>query len=89
MLSIAALESSSLAALRVNLCADEIVIVTLDPRTGRLNLRDTADLATAGRGPKHPLLTEAVNANPTILPDILMRMRHSVSFSKHEHGPSD
>ncbi|KAG5717326.1 Mediator of RNA polymerase II transcription subunit 14, partial [Termitomyces sp. T112] len=38
-------------ALRIHLCADEVVIMTIDSRTGRLNLRDTGDLAAAGRGP--------------------------------------
>jgi mediator of RNA polymerase II transcription subunit 14 len=30
--------------LRIHLCADEVVIVTVDSRTGRLNLRDVGDL---------------------------------------------
>lgn len=75
-------EESLVASLRVNLCADEIVIVTLDPRTGRLNLRDTADLATAGRSIKYPGLADAVNTNPAILPEILMRLRYLVGFAK-------
>ncbi|KIP06411.1 hypothetical protein PHLGIDRAFT_460187 [Phlebiopsis gigantea 11061_1 CR5-6] len=69
-------ESASLASLRVNLCADEVVFVTLDPRTGRLAMRDSGDLAATGRALRHPQLAEAVNANPTMLPDLLMRMRN-------------
>ncbi|KAG8218037.1 mediator complex subunit MED14-domain-containing protein, partial [Butyriboletus roseoflavus] len=37
--------------LRAHLCADEVVLVSIDIRTGRMNLRDTGDLAAASRGP--------------------------------------
>jgi mediator of RNA polymerase II transcription subunit 14 len=65
-------------ALRVHLCADEVVIVTIDPRTGRLNLRDTGDLAATGRGPRFAVISEKLNENPTVLLDALIRLRLNV-----------
>ncbi|KAG6866650.1 hypothetical protein C0991_000760 [Blastosporella zonata] len=62
-------------ALRVHLCADEVVIMTIDSRTGRLNLRDTGDLAAAGRGPRFTAFSEQLNENPILLIGALMRLR--------------
>ena len=62
-------------SLRVHLCADEIVIVTVDPRTGRLTLRDTGDLAAAGRGPRFALITTKLNDCPYMLPQALVNLR--------------
>jgi mediator of RNA polymerase II transcription subunit 14 len=65
-------------ALQVHLCADEVVIITIDTRTGRLTLRDTGDLAAAGRGPRFALFSERLNDNPTLLMDALFRLRITV-----------
>ena len=65
-------------ALRAHLCGDEVVIVTLDPRTGRLNLRDTGDLAAAGRGPRFAALSERLVENPAVLLDALVGLRLNV-----------
>lgn len=62
-------------ALRVHLCGDEVVIITIDTRTGRLNMRDTGDLAAAGRGPRFAAFSEKLNDNPTFLMDALSRLR--------------
>ncbi|KAI0068848.1 MED14-domain-containing protein [Artomyces pyxidatus] len=62
-------------ALRAYLCDDELVIVTIDPRTGRLNLRDTGDLGAAGRGPRFTAISEKINENPGMLLDALVRLR--------------
>ncbi|KAG6898139.1 hypothetical protein C0992_004855 [Termitomyces sp. T32_za158] len=62
-------------ALRVHLCAEEIVIMTIDSRTGRLNLRDTGDLAAAGREPQFTVFSEQLNENPQRLVVDLMRLR--------------
>ncbi|RPD78468.1 MED14-domain-containing protein [Lentinus tigrinus ALCF2SS1-7] len=62
-------------SLRVHLCADEVVIVTVDPRTGRLTLRDTGDLAAAGRGPRFAAITERLNDSPYMLPHALVALR--------------
>ncbi|KAG5652470.1 hypothetical protein H0H81_004878 [Sphagnurus paluster] len=67
-------------ALRVHLCADEIVIVTIDSRTGRMNLRDTGDLAAAGRGPRFTAISDSLNENPNILLEALARLRlHTIT----------
>ncbi|OSD01314.1 MED14-domain-containing protein [Trametes coccinea BRFM310] len=62
-------------SLRVHLCADEVVIVTVDPRTGRLMLRDTGDLAAAGRGPRFAAISDRLNETPWRLPEALLRLR--------------
>ncbi|KAJ3571005.1 hypothetical protein NP233_g4045 [Leucocoprinus birnbaumii] len=54
-------------ALRIHLCADEVVIITIDPRTGRITLRDTGDLAAAGRGFRFKAISEKINENPLVL----------------------
>ncbi|EKM54002.1 uncharacterized protein PHACADRAFT_174499 [Phanerochaete carnosa HHB-10118-sp] len=69
-------ESSSHAALRVNLCADETVVITLDPRTGRLNIAGTGDLAAAGHGPRFSVITVGINNNPTVLVEAIMTLRY-------------
>ena len=56
-----------------------MVIVTIEPRTGRLNLLDTGDLAAAGRGPKFTSVSDRMNDSPTILPEALVRLRINVS----------
>lgn len=66
-------------SLRVHLCTDEVVIVTVDPRTGRLTLRDTGDLAAAGRGPRFAAITQRLHDSPSMLPHALVLLRNAVS----------
>ncbi|CAL1707828.1 unnamed protein product [Somion occarium] len=61
--------------LRVHLCADEVVVVSIDMRTGRLGIRDTGDLAASGRAPRFQTITEYLNINPPLLADFLLRLR--------------
>jgi hypothetical protein len=65
-------------ALHVHLCADEIVVVTIEPRTGKISLRDTGDLGAAGRGPRFLAISEKLNENPTVLLEALTRLRRNV-----------
>lgn len=65
-------------ALRTHLCADEVVVITIDPRTGRLNLRDTGDLAAAGRGRRFAVITDKLNESPGILSEALIRLKFGV-----------
>lgn len=65
-------------ALQTHLVADEMAITTIDPRTGRINLRDTGDLAAAGRGPRFTAITEKLNENPVMLIEALVRLRLNV-----------
>ncbi|KAF8256603.1 mediator complex subunit MED14-domain-containing protein [Lactarius quietus] len=60
-------DEAGLQALHVHLCADEIVIVTIEPRTGKISLRDIGDLGAAGRGPSFLAISEKLNENPTVL----------------------
>ncbi|KAJ7188529.1 mediator complex subunit MED14-domain-containing protein [Mycena filopes] len=64
-----------LEVLRVNLCADEVVLITLDSRSGRFNIRDTGDLAAAERGPRFKTLSDKINEDPTVLFSVLVRLR--------------
>ncbi|KAF8552437.1 MED14-domain-containing protein [Imleria badia] len=61
--------------LRVHLCADEVVLVSIDVRTGRMNLRDTGDLAAASRGPRFAVISDRLNENPGMLQEALVRLR--------------
>jgi mediator of RNA polymerase II transcription subunit 14 len=70
-------------ALRVHLCGDEVVIITIDPRTGRLNLRDTGDLAAAGRVPKLMAISDKLVENPAFVLDALVGLRLGVSASAY------
>lgn len=65
--------------LRVHLCADEVVLVSIDVRTGRMNLRDTGDLAAASRGPRFAIISDRLNDNPGMLQEALVRLRLNVS----------
>ena len=67
--------------LRTHLCADEVVIITIDPRSGRISMRDIGDLAAAGRGPKLATFSETINSNPIILPSALVGLRFNVCLS--------
>ncbi|KAI0248188.1 mediator complex subunit MED14-domain-containing protein [Lactifluus subvellereus] len=73
--AVAVVEEANLQALHVHLCADEIVVVTIEPRTGKISLRDTGDLGAAGRGPRFLAISEKLNENPTALLEALTRLR--------------
>lgn len=61
--------------LRVHLCADEVAVISIDTRTGRMNLRDTGDLAAAGRWPRFATITDGLNENPNMLLEALSLLR--------------
>lgn len=62
----------------MHLCADEVAIVSIDTRTGRLSIRDTGDLAAPGRGPRFSALSDKLNEAPNMLFDVLIRLRFNV-----------
>ncbi|EJF55455.1 hypothetical protein DICSQDRAFT_175882 [Dichomitus squalens LYAD-421 SS1] len=62
---------------QIHLCADKVVIVTVDPRTERLTLRDTGDLAAAGREPRFAAITQPLNDAPFMLPQALVLLRNA------------
>ena len=61
--------------MNVHLCADEHIVVTIDPRTGRLNARDIGDISATGRGPRFAAFSEKLNEDSSILLGALMRLR--------------
>ena len=65
--------------LRAHLCADEVVVMTIDTRTGRLNLRDTGAFAAAHRGRRFNVVTDRLNDNPMILYEAFSRLKLGVS----------
>lgn len=67
------------AALRMHLCADEYITVSIDTRTGRITLRDTGGLSAAGRAPQYAYFTEKINENPFAVYDFLVTARFNVS----------
>ncbi|PFH52047.1 hypothetical protein AMATHDRAFT_74540 [Amanita thiersii Skay4041] len=68
-------DGSYIHLLRVHLCADETVIISIDARTGRFNLRDTGDLAAAGRSLRFTAFIDKLNENPTIILEALNHLR--------------
>ena len=60
-------------------------MVNIDPRTGRLNLRDTGNLATAKRGPRFLKVSDQLNENPGILFTVLHGLRLTLITELVEH----
>jgi hypothetical protein len=59
--------------------------VNIDPRTGRLNLRDTGNLATAKRGPRFLKFSDQLNENPETLFNVLHELRLTLITELVEH----
>ena len=59
--------------------------MNIDPRTGRLNLRDTGNLATAKRGPRFLQVSDQLNENPAMLFNVLHGLRLSLITELVEH----
>ncbi|KAF7315273.1 Mediator of RNA polymerase II transcription subunit 14 [Mycena indigotica] len=62
--------------LRVNLCADAVVLISLDSRSGRLGIRDTSDLASPEKEPHFKYLSAIINEEPPLLFGHLLRLRY-------------
>ncbi|KAJ7072524.1 mediator complex subunit MED14-domain-containing protein [Mycena amicta] len=62
--------------LRVNLCADSVVLISLDSRSGRLGIRDTSDLAAPEREPQFKYISNAINEDPPFLFNALLKLRY-------------
>lgn len=56
------------------------MLITIDARTGRLSLRDSADLAAASRGIHFNTISDLINDNPLILYEALLRLRMNVRW---------
>lgn len=72
-------QSDGWDVIRVHLCGDEIVTITVDARTGQISLRDSGDLAAAGRGPRFSAISQKLNESPGLLIEALRRLRLAVS----------
>lgn len=59
--------------------------MNIDPRTGRLNLRDTGNLATAKRGPRFLKVSDQLNENPAMLFSVLHTLRLAMITELVEH----
>ncbi|KAJ3500334.1 hypothetical protein NMY22_g19291 [Coprinellus aureogranulatus] len=70
-------------AIHINLCMDEVVTINIDPRTGRMNLRDINSFAIAGRAPRFYYTALAVNQWPEGMIDSLSQLRNRVSEACH------
>jgi mediator of RNA polymerase II transcription subunit 14 len=65
--------------MKMHLCGNEYLAISIDARTGKFTLRDTGDLASAGRKPVLNILTERINHLPHELLDRLVNLRYTVS----------
>jgi len=45
-----------------------------------MNLRDTGDLAAAGRGPRFTAITDHLNEDPSLLLVVLLKLRLHVRY---------
>lgn len=59
--------------------------MNIDPRTGRLNLRDTGNLATAKRGPRFLKVSDQLNESPGLLFSVLHGLRLTLITELVEH----
>ena len=65
--------------MKMHLCGNEYLAISIDARTGKFTLRDTGDLASAGRKPVLAILTERINLYPHELLGGLVNLRYTVS----------
>ena len=64
--------------MRMHLCGNEYLVVSIDARTGKYTLRDTGDFVSAGRRPVLSILADRINMFPTELIDRLINLRYTV-----------
>jgi mediator of RNA polymerase II transcription subunit 14 len=68
-------EDGEFQALKVLLCADKCILVSLDPRTGRFILRDVGDLAATTHGVRLLRFADRINEAPAFLFNVLVNIR--------------
>ncbi|KAJ4468331.1 MED14-domain-containing protein [Lentinula aciculospora] len=69
------IEDGEFQALRVLLCADKYILVSLDPRTGRFTLRDVGDLAATMHGVRLLRFADNINESPAQIFRVLISIR--------------
>lgn len=62
----------------IHLCADEVILISIDVRTSCMNLWDTGDLAVASHGPWFATISDHLNENPGMVLEALVRLRFDV-----------
>ena len=71
--------SGEFRALKLLLCADKYILITIDTRTGRIILRDVGELAATNTGSRIAHCTDLINQDPSQLMRLLIRLRLDVS----------
>ena len=69
-----------LAALHVLLCAEKVITINVDARTGRFIFRDAGDLSPAGQAHRYAPTFEKANKEPQHLLRFLSFLRVQVAF---------
>ncbi|KAK7045730.1 mediator complex subunit [Paramarasmius palmivorus] len=72
-------DDDEMLALRIILCADKVVTVSIDARTGRFIFRDVGDLSPSGQAPKYAAIFDRVNEAPAFMPRMLTNLRVEAS----------
>ncbi|THV06734.1 MED14-domain-containing protein [Dendrothele bispora CBS 962.96] len=69
-------EEGDFQALKLLLCADKYILITIDTRTGRIILRDVGELAATNTGSQIAQYTEWINHDPTqLMPRLVIKLR--------------
>ncbi|ESK91030.1 hypothetical protein Moror_16335 [Moniliophthora roreri MCA 2997] len=68
-------DNKEILALRVVLCADKVITISIDARTGRFIFRDVGDLSPGGQAPKYAVIFEKVNEAPALMLRMLSNLR--------------
>ncbi|KAL0581807.1 mediator complex subunit [Marasmius crinis-equi] len=68
-------DENGVLALRVLLCAEKVITISIDARTGRFIFRDAGDLSPAGQAPRYAVLFDKINEDPQLLLRMLSNLR--------------
>ncbi|KAG7090906.1 hypothetical protein E1B28_009983 [Marasmius oreades] len=68
-------DDDELLALRVLLCAQKVITISIDARTGRFIFRDAGDLSPAGQASRYAIIFDKVNEEPQFLLKMLSNLR--------------
>lgn len=64
--------------LNVNLSASQTVVVSVDPRTGRITMKDLKSLAASHRNGRFDKKVDYVNLYPDLLISVIMQLKCEV-----------
>lgn len=66
------------SSLQVRITPEEVLNIAIDSRTGRFSLRDSGNLAAAGRGPRFSAVADRINEMPNLLIEAISKFRYTV-----------